>query len=218
MGDLILYTSGSTNEPKEIHHDSSSVSLMIKRSVKELSLTSNDIVYNVLPSNVIGFYSVLALPAIEVGATLITSNFDPYQYLKIFNKYKPTVSVLIPRHVEILQNTKGWNSLDMSCLRYLVMGTNIISQELIDSLLAKGVQKIGNWYGMTEMPPPVFVGHNSECFDFTPSEGYEVKFTDSGECVINGFHTGDIFDINTKKFVRRNNVVNNNTWKTQPTS
>jgi acyl-coenzyme A synthetase/AMP-(fatty) acid ligase len=217
MNKLILYTSGSTKEPKEITHDKNSINLMTDRSVKELGLTKDDVVLNVLPSNVIGYYSVLCLPALSVGATFVTSNFEPYQYLKIFNKYRPTVTVLIPRHIEILQNTKGWDSLDMSCVRYLVMGTNVIPQHTIDMLLNKGVNKIGNWYGMTEMPPPVFVGTNSESFDFTPTEGYDVSFTSEGECVINGFHTNDIFDLETKKFLKRKNAANNNTWKTQPT-
>lgn len=218
MNDLILYTSGSTKEPKEILHDGSSVELMIKRSVTELSLVKDDIVFNALPGNVIGYYAVLALPAFSVGAKFISSNFEPYQYMKIFNKYRPTVTVLIPRHIEILQNTKGWDSLDLSCIRYLVMGTTAIPQSTIDMLLNKGVQKIGNWYGMTEMPPPVFVGHNSETFDFTPHEGYNVSFTEEGECIINGFHTNDIFDLESKKFLRRKNVANNDTWKTKPTS
>ena len=216
--ELVLYTSGSTKEPKEISHDKYSISLMAKRSVDALALTKDDIVLNVLPSNVIGYYSVLSLPSLYVGATFITSNFDPYQYLRIFNKYRPTVTVLIPRHVEILQNTKGWDSLDMSCVRYLVMGTNIINQSTIDMLLNKGVQKVGNWYGMTEMPPPVFIGTNTESFDFTATEGYNVAFTDEGECVINGFHTNDIFDLETKKFLRRKHVANNDTWKTQPST
>lgn len=218
FNELVLYTSGSTKEPKEITHDAKSINLMTSRSIKALSLTKDDIVFNVLPGNVIGYYSVLNLPAIAVGATFITSNFDPYQYIKIFNKYRPTVTVLIPRHIEILQNTKGWDLLDMSCVKYLVMGTNIISQSTIDMLLAKGVQKVGNWYGMTEMPPPVFIGTNSESFDFTPTEGYDVFFTEEGECVVNGFYTNDIFDLETKKFMRRKHVANNNTWKTQPTT
>lgn len=218
MSNLILYTSGSTDEPKEVELSWDFIDERQRVSIKELELTKDDVVLNVLPSNVIGYYSVLCLPALSVGATFVTSNFDPYQYIKIFNKYRPTVTVLIPRHIEILQNTKGWDSLDMSCVKYLVMGTSIISQSMIDMLLAKGVHKVGNWYGMTEMPPPVFVGNNSESFDFTPTKGYDVVFTSEGECVINGFYTNDIFDLDTKKFLKRKNVANNNTWKTQPTT
>jgi hypothetical protein len=67
---------------------------------------------------------------------------------------------------------------------------------------------------MTELPPPVFVGYNSESFDFTPKEDYTIEFADDGECIVNGYYTNDIFDLTTKKFIRRkNNATNTNTWK-----
>ena len=64
------------------------------------------------------------------------------------------------------------------------------------------------------MPPPVFVGYNTSSFDFTARDGYSVEFTDEGECIINGFYTGDLFDTNTKVFCnRKTDTLNINTWK-----
>jgi long-subunit acyl-CoA synthetase (AMP-forming) len=96
----------------------------------------------------------------------------------------------------------------------MVVGSGLCSQEMIDSFRARGVKLVANWYGMTEMPPPVFVGYNSEAFDFVPKDGYTVEFTDEGECVINGLYTNDMFDVTTKKFLRRKNNATNSTWKT----
>jgi hypothetical protein len=85
---------------------------------------------------------------------------------------------------------------------------------MIDDFISKGVNTVANWYGMTEQPPPVFVGYNSEAFDFTPSGDYAVEFSDEGECIINGFYTGDIFDLPSRKFLKRkSNSINGNTWK-----
>ena len=67
---------------------------------------------------------------------------------------------------------------------------------------------------MTEQPPPVFVGYNSEQFDFTATSGYTVDFTDEGECLINGFATGDLFDLKNKKFLKRKLESMGTTWKT----
>jgi uncharacterized protein YcbK (DUF882 family) len=44
--------------------------------------------------------------------------------------------------------------------------------------------------------------------------GYAVDFTEEGECVINGFHTGDLFDVKNKLFLKRKIALNGNTWKT----
>ena len=103
--------------------------------------------------------------------------------------------------------------MDLSCVRYMVTGSGPVSQVMIDDFVSKGVKIVANWYGMTEHPPPVFVGYNTESFDFTAKEGYTVDFTDDGGCVINGWNTGDLFDVKNKLFLRRKIVSNGNTWK-----
>jgi long-subunit acyl-CoA synthetase (AMP-forming) len=211
---VTLFTSGSTKEPKLIHH--ADMIPHVQRAVKEIGLTSKDRVLNVFPANVIANYTVTAMPAIAAGAHLFTNNFEAFSYIKIFKEFQPTYISLIPRHYEILSKTKGWDDLDMSCVRYMVTGSSNITQELIDAFRVRGVQTVANWYGMTEMPPPVFVGYNTAEFDFKPKDGYSIEFTDEGECVINGWHTGDIFDVERKIFLQRKASLNGNTWKTAP--
>lgn len=216
MTGLVLHTSGTTKEPKEVFFSWESLHIHAQRSVTEVCLTNTDIVLDVFPGNTIAHYTVTAMPAKLAGAKLITANFDPYSYMRLVNKYQPTYTGLIPRHWEILSKTKGWDSFDMSSIRYMVVGSGRCSQEMIDSFLARGVKLVANWYGMTEMPPPVFVGYNSEAFDITPKEGYTVEFADDGECVVNGHYTGDIFNIETNQFIKRKVAPNGSTWKTRP--
>jgi long-subunit acyl-CoA synthetase (AMP-forming) len=209
---LTLYTSGSTKEPKQVFHPS--IDYHISRSLKETQLSASDIVLDVFPSNVIAHYTITAQPALAVGAHLISANFEPYNYIKLFKEFQPTFISLIPRHLEILEKTKGWEDLDMSCVRYMVTGSGNITQNIIDAFRNRGVQLVANWYGMTEMPPPVLIGYNSERFNFNVTNGYNVEFTDQGECVINGFHTGDLFDLENNTFLKRKQSVELSTWKT----
>jgi long-subunit acyl-CoA synthetase (AMP-forming) len=213
MSTITLFTSGSTKEPKEIVHSWDYIKSCALRSIEEIRLTKDDIVLDVFPGNTIAHYTVTALPAQLAGAKLITANFDPYSYIKLFNRYRPTYISLIPRHWEILSKTKGWDNFDMSSVRYMVVGSGVCSQEMIDSFRARGVKIVANWYGMTEMPPPVLVGYNTEEFEFTPKEGYTVEFTDEGECVVNGWRTGDLFNTTERKFIRRCITAENTTWK-----
>jgi long-subunit acyl-CoA synthetase (AMP-forming) len=83
---ITLFTSGSTKEPKKITHNN--MLEHIKRSVKELDLKPFDKVLDVFPANVIAHYTVTAQPAIYAGAHLITTKFDPFEYLKLFNEFK----------------------------------------------------------------------------------------------------------------------------------
>lgn len=209
---ITLFTSGSTKEPKLVYHKD--ITQHVARSIKEIGLTKHDRVLNVFPANVIANYTVTAIPAITAGAHLFTTNFEPFNYIKIFQEFRPTFISLIPRHYEILSKTKGWDNFDMSSVRYMVTGSSSISQQMIDDFKDRGVQTVANWYGMTEMPPPVFVGYNTAEFDFTARDGYAVDFTEEGECVINGFHTGDLFDVKNKLFLKRKIALNGNTWKT----
>lgn len=208
---ITLYTSGSTDLPKEISH--SDIHRYIDISIKTIGLTSTDTVLDVFPSNVIAHYTITAQPALKAGAHLISTVFDPYSYITLFKKYRPSVIALIPRHIEILSKTKSWHDLDMSCVRYMVTGSQKVTQHMIDSLNKKGVNIVANWYGMTEFPPPVFIGINSEKFDFSNSNNYDIEFSDEGECIINGFQTGDIFHLQSNTFSHRISSVYNKTWK-----
>ena len=212
MNKITIFTSGSTKEPKLITHDS--IEQHAQRAVKEIGLTSKDRVLNVFPANVIANFTVTALPALLANSHLFTTNFEPFSYIKIFNEFRPTYISLIPKHYDILSKTKGWETVDMSCVRYMVTGSGKIEQSMINDFRSKGVQTVANWYGMTEMPPPVFVGYNTASFDFTPKEGYSVEFSNEGECIINGFYTGDIFDVKNKIFLNRKINSNGHTWKT----
>lgn len=213
MTTITLFTSGSTKEPKEVSYSYADMKLAIYRSIYELKLTDKDIVLDVFPHNTIAHYTVTALPAYLSKAKCISAVFNPYTYLQLVNKYKPTYIALVPRHYELLKLTKEWATIDLSSVRYMVLGSGKISQDIIDDFKSKGVKTVANWYGMTEMPPPVFVGYDSESFDFTPKDDYTVEFTDEGECVVNGFYTGDIFDLDTKTFSHRKEHVNGTTWK-----
>lgn len=213
MTGIILHTSGSTKDPKEVIHPWTRIENCILRSIQEIGLTQKDVVLDVFPANVIAHYTITAFPAKYAGAKLISSNFDPYGYIKLFQKYQPTYIALIPKHYEILSKTKAWDNLDMSCVRYMVTGSGIVSQEMIDAFRFRGVKTVANWYGMTEMPPPVLIGYNSNVFKNTPTDGYNVEFSDEGECIINGWRTGDIFN-SDMTFQKRRDSQNGTTWKT----
>lgn len=211
---LTLLTSGTTKAPKTVEHQWTDIEKYIQSSIREINLTHRDTVLDVFPGNTIAHYTVTAMPAYRAGAKLISAKFEAIDYLQKFNQYRPTYIALIPRHWEILKEHTEWNNMDLSCVRYMVTGSGKVSQEMIDDFLSKGVQTVANWYGMTEMPPPVLVGYNSESFDLYPRQGHTVEFKDDGECVIDGFETGDIFDVSAKKFLKRKiTPTSTNTWK-----
>jgi len=209
---LILHTSGSTDSPKKIKHSWNYITECAQQSIKEIGLTSTDIVLDVFPGNTIAHYTITAYPALLRGAQLHTTVFSPYEYIEQFKKVQPTYIALIPRHLEILEKTKGFKDLDMSSVRYMVTGSSNITQEFINAFRDRGVQTVANWYGMTEMPPPVMIGYNTPYFT---KINEDVSFSNEGECIINGWHTEDIFEVgDIIKFSHRKTASSGKTWKT----
>jgi len=220
---LTLFTSGSTDTPKIVRHSWEYVNKCAQKSVDEIGLTKDDIVIDVFPANTIAHYTITALPAYISGAQLVSSNFTAHTYCELFNSVKPTYIALIPRHLELLEKTKGFKDLDMSCVRYMVTGSSKIEQSFIDAFKERGVQTVANWYGMTEKPPPIMIGYDSPSFDLNTIDYKEnhVMFFPlqaSGSknlqhCIINGRSTGDVFDMDTKEFHGRLKEANGTTWK-----
>ena len=220
---LTLFTSGSTDEPKRVTHSWEYINQSAKLSAKEIGLTKDDIVLDIFPANTIAHYTITALPAYISGAQLVSANFNALTYPTLFSSVKPTYIALIPRHLELLQKTKGFKDLDMSCVRYMVTGSSKIEQSFIDAFKERGVQTVANWYGMTEYAPPVMIGYDSPSFDFNTidEKRTHVMFnpitatSNLAHCIINGKSTGDIFDMNTKTFSHRMNIANGKTWKNE---
>lgn len=221
---LTLFTSGSTDEPKQVTHSWDYIKECAAFSIKEIQLTSEDRVLDVYPANTIAHYTITAYPAQLAGAKLLSANFNPYSYVENFKKFQPTYISLIPKHLELLKQTKGFDSLDMSSVRYMVTGSNKIEQEFIDAFTSKGVQTVANWYGMTEVPPPVFIGYNSSKFDLTTIDQnrHHIMFMPAGgyngnlqQCYINGKATGDLFEMDPVRFFKRAKDANGRTWKTE---
>lgn len=217
---ITLHTSGSTDEPKRVTHSWEYINQCAKRSIAEIKLTSKDRVLDVFPLNTIAHWTITGYPSVLSGAEYHCSNFTPYTYLEEFKRIQPSYISLIPRHLELLQATKGFKNLDMSCVRYMVTGSTKIEQEFIDAFKKQGVQLIANWYGMTEFPPPILIGYDSTSFDIqnTPTDDHlmfhPVTATSNlCELIINGRSTGDIFDMNTKTFSHRRTSPNGKTWK-----
>lgn len=220
MSGIVLNTSGSTDEPKQIKHCWAYIKECAQRSVKEIGLTENDIVLDVFPGNTIAHYTITAFPAFISGAQLVTANFSSFTYLELFESVQPTVISLIPRHLELLAKSKKWDSIDMSCVRYMITGSNKIEQCFIDAFRERGVQLVANWYGMTEYPPPIMIGYNSTSFDLKTYNKNHVIFqpvsatSSLAECIVNGQSTGDIFDMQTREFHSRRAHASGKTWKT----
>ena len=206
---LILHTSGTTQAPKKIGHSWGYIDECADATIKEIGLTGDDVVLGCLPPNTIAHYTITAYPAQKAKADYHSIKFESHEWIKKFKQVQPSVICLIPAHWEILKKAgqkpgeeeMDWKTLDMSCVRYMVTGSQKVSAEMITDFREHGVQLVANWYGMTEAPPPVMIGYNSTSFDrgTIDESRFHTMFhpvtatAQIYECIINGKATGDLF-------------------------
>ena len=236
---LTLFTSGTTQAPKKISHSWKYIDECADATIKEIGLHGDDIILGCLPPNTIAHYTITAYPAQRAKADYFSMKFESHEWIRKFKEVKPTVITLIPAHWEILRRagTKpgeedvNWKELDMSCVRYMVTGSQKVSNEMIADFRERGVQTVANWYGMTEAPPPVMIGYNSTTFDLNTIDEsrFHVMFhpvtatSKTYECIINGRATGDLFtnDGSGYEFYDRRDIDEKRvtwtrkTWKTE---
>jgi len=144
---LIVYTSGTTGRPK------GAVLRQEALSQHMHGLTSDDHVLTVLPFFHVGGLNIQTTPALHHGATVtIHARFAPDATLDAFATGRPTLTVLVPATILAVTSHPAWATTDLSSLKAISTGSQIVPQDLIDRIAARGVPVL-QVYGSTETCP-----------------------------------------------------------------
>tara|TARA_B100000003_G_scaffold117633_1_gene105417 strand:+ start:2493 stop:2951 length:459 start_codon:yes stop_codon:yes gene_type:complete len=141
---------------------------------------------------------------------VISIPFEPRKFWSYVFEYKPTFIPLAIRTLRTLFK------LDVPYLHWkpqFLTGSAKVSSDDIQMILDKGASVVWNVYGSTEHPPPVFISKNDVCFDLSAPNGYEIKFDNGGMLYVNEEKTGDIFNLSSGEFLKREAMEKNTTWK-----
>jgi fatty-acyl-CoA synthase len=116
-------------------------------------LTSDDHVLTVLPFFHVGGLNIQTTPALHHGATVtIHARFAPDTTLAAFANERPTLTVLVPATILAVTSHPAWTTTDLSSLKAISTGSQIVPQDLIDRITARGVPVL-QVYGSTETCP-----------------------------------------------------------------
>ncbi|WP_342362862.1 long-chain-fatty-acid--CoA ligase [Terrarubrum flagellatum] len=150
---LIVYTSGTTGRPKGAVLTQDALLWNGVMSQHMHGLTAADHVLTVLPFFHVGGLNIQTTAALQCGATVtIHARFAPQATLDAVAREKPTLTVLVPATLQALIDHPDWNAADLSSLRAIATGSQIVPQQLIDAFVARGVPVL-QVYGSTETSP-----------------------------------------------------------------
>jgi len=152
----VLFTSGTTGEPKAVAHSGAGCLLACLNNVNVYGMTSQDVILSQLPPSTVGGLYLFALPGLIKGCTVVIEQFNPRRFPSLCEEYKPTIGIIVPAMILAMQKLRAWKSLDMSHWRELSVGSTVIPEEMLDILFDKGVPVIRDLYGCTETHVPPF--------------------------------------------------------------
>jgi len=189
-GDLLLvYTSGTTGQPKGAMHTAAGLQANALAAIAAQDLDAGTRVLSVLPLFHVGGLCIQTVPALAVGArVLLHPRFDAAAWFDAVAQWRPTTSLLVPAVMKALVEHPRWRGADLSSLRFVNSGSQIVPLALIEAFHARGVP-VAQVYGATETGPVSIVLRPDEALAHAgmagrPALGVQVRLTDDGEILL----------------------------------
>lgn len=180
---MILYTAGTTGLSKGaiINHR-----MLFWNSINtalRLDITTEDHTQSFAPFFHTGGLNVLFTPFIHHGAShTILTKFDADLILQLMEKEHSTILFGVPTMLQMMADSPLFKKVDLSSVRYAIVGGAPMPIPLINIWHEKGVY-IRQGYGLTEVGPNVFSLHQNDAIRKKGSIGFpnfyfEVKIVD----------------------------------------
>ena len=217
-GDLLLvYTSGTTGQPKGAMHTRAGLQANALAAVAAQGLDANARVLSVLPLFHVGGLCIQTLPALAAGARVnLQARFEPEAWFDAVEGWRPTTTLLVPAVMKALIEHPRWTDTDLSSLAFVNSGSQIVPRGLIETFHARGIP-VAQVYGATETGPVSIVLKPNEATAHVgmaglPALGVHVQLAADGEVLLKApnlmrgyhrettpafdsegwFHTGDL--------------------------
>ena len=203
---VLLVSGGTTGLPKLIPRTHNDYEFNARASAEVCELTAEDVYLAVLPA---AHNFPLACPgllgALGVGATVVFSrSAGPDQVFALIDKYRVTVTALVPTLAHLWCEATEWEAADLSSLRLLQVGGAKLTPEiakLVEPALGCRLQQVFGMaegllnYTRAEDTPDVVIGTQGRPlseFDeirIVDADGHDVPAGDVGELLTRGPYT-----------------------------
>lgn len=185
---VILHSGGTSGTPKNVVIQNRAFIFAARgEEIDLIRLTPGDSALAIMP-NFHGFgLSVLMHTPLALGcSTILVPKFNSKKFDTLFKQTKPTCVLGVPTLFEALSNSTNEKNLDLSFLKYVISGGDLLSQTLEDKINKYlsdhgSSTKITQGYGLSEALACVTMAHdhvNKSGSVGIPLAGNHVKIID----------------------------------------
>ncbi len=180
---LLVYTSGTTGEPKGAIHTQAGMLANIDAAIDAQRLDEGTRCLAVLPMFHVGGLCIQLLPTLAAGGVVkLRERFDAAAWLDDVERWRPTTCVMVPATMRAVIEHPRWAGADLSSLRFASAGSSIVPRPLIEAFHARGVP-VAQVYGATETGPVSIVLRPDDALAHPgsvgrPAKNVEVKLVD----------------------------------------
>ncbi|MBF0175689.1 MAG: AMP-binding protein [Magnetococcales bacterium] len=194
---LMLFTSGSTGNPKGVLFHAAMIMANIRATVDSGVLEPDDVSIVNTPFFHTGAYHVFLLPLLSIGGTmLLFDRFDPGGVLQAVREEGITIFWAVPTMFQAIHDHPDFPTTPFSHIRCLLSGGAPLSVSLIQAYHARGVP-FKQGFGLTEVGPNCFLLDTDACWQRPDSIGKpmrhsRVKVVDENDNPVGPDQTGEL--------------------------
>jgi fatty-acyl-CoA synthase len=177
-GAMILYTSGTTGNPKGALLTHGNVTWNCLNVIVDFDFASTDVALMISPLFHVASLDMGVLPTLLKGGTVVLEpKFDPARTLQLIEQHRATTISGVPTTYQLLCEHPAWDSTDLSSLNKLTCGGSAVPLRVLDAYELRGLC-FSNGYGMTETAPGATTLPAARSRDKAGSSGLPHFFTD----------------------------------------
>ncbi|KAJ7665916.1 AMP binding protein [Mycena polygramma] len=166
----LCYSSGTTGKPKGVETTHLNVIGLLSIIGPHFPYTTpQDVMLGILPFyHVYALTQVIHLPLVAGLPVVIQPRFEPNEFCANIEKYKVSMSLIVPPILVVLARHPAAEKYKLSTLRYLCSGAAPLGKDLVHQVKQRlrktgTVVDIAQGYGLTEMSPTTHLLPQADC-------------------------------------------------------